>query len=181
MKRALCSLISVLFLLPFTAAASVLEQPDWIPERLRVPPGHEVLLRALAAGVQIYDCQASSGDFQWVFRTPEAGLFHGNIELIGTHYAGPTWQARDGSRVVGMRVDSIDAPNPSSIPWLLLRAASHEGSGTFSGVTYIQRVLTGGGVAPPPCTCDASHVGDEARVEYIAVYYFYVEASVEKK
>jgi hypothetical protein len=57
---------------------------------------------------------------------------------------------------------------------LLLRAASHEGTGTFSGVTFIQRVLTGGGVAPPAQSCNAENVGEEARVEYIAVYYFYI-------
>jgi hypothetical protein len=78
---------------------------------------------------------------------------------------------------VGALVASANAPNPQSIPWLLLRAASHEGPGTFGGVTYIQRVLTGGGVAPPAQSCNAEEVGEEARVEYVAVYYFYVTKS----
>ncbi len=83
----------------------------------------------------------------------------------------------DGSRVVGALMASSNAPNPQSIPWLLLQAASHEGTGTLSGVTYIQRVLTGGGVAPPAERCTAKEVGEEARVDYIAVYYFYVAKS----
>ncbi len=182
MTQALRVLVAALFLVPLTASPSALEQPDWIPERLRVPAGHEVLLRTLAVGVQIYDCGATNdGGFQWAFRAPEAGLFRGNVELMGTHFAGPNWQARDGSRVLGMRIESIDAPNPSSIPWLLLRAVSHEGSGIFSNVTYIQRLLTGGGVAPAPSTCDASHEGHEGRVEYIAAYYFYVKAPPTEK
>ena len=182
MTQTLRVLVATLFLVPLTATPSALEQPDWIPERLRVPAGHEVLLRASAVGVQIYGCRATkNGGFEWVFRAPEAALFRGNVELTGTHYAGPNWQARDGSRVFGMRIESSDAPNPSSIPWLLLQAVSHEGSGIFSNVTYIQRLLTGGGVAPAPSTCDAAHEGDEARVEYIAAYYFYVEAPTTEK
>jgi hypothetical protein len=172
MKRALGVVIAVWLLSP--KVANALQQPDWVPENLRVPPGNEVLLRALAVGFQIYDCRDTGGGFEWVFRAPEAGLFNGNLQLLGTHYAGPTWQALDGSRVVAARVDGSNAPNPESVPWLLLQAVSHEGSGTFSGVTYIQRLLTGAGVAPPAESCNAKHVADEARVEYIAVYYFYV-------
>ena len=159
-----------------TASLNAAEPPRGLPESLRVPPGHAVLLRASAVGAQIYTCQATLAGYEWVFQAPEAGLFSGQVQLIGTHYAGPTWQAPDGSRVVGARVEAADAPNPASIPWLLLRATAHEGSGPFSEVTYIQRVLTGGGVAPPAQSCDAAHVGEEARVDYIAVYYFYVEA-----
>lgn len=170
-------LVATSFLLLSTSSLSAAEPPDGLPESLRVPPGHELLLRALAVGVQIYTCQATAAGYEWAFKAPEASLFNGNVQLIGTHYAGPTWQAPDGSRVVGARVEAADAPNPASIPWLLLRATAHEGTGPFSEVTYIQRVLTGGGVAPPAQGCDASHVGEEARVDYIAMYYFYVEAS----
>jgi hypothetical protein len=177
MKRVFGVVIAVWLLSPTTGFAEALQQPEWIPAPLRVPSGNAVLLRGLAVGVQIYDCRATQSGHQWVFRAPEAGLFHGNVQLIATHYAGPTWQALDGSRVVGTLVASSTAPNPQSIPWLLLQAASHEGTGTLSGVTYIQRVQTGGGVAPAADRCSANQVGDEARVEYIAVYYFYVAKS----
>ena len=176
MKRILVVLALTLLVSPFHGALKAVEQPEWIPAPLRVPAGHAVLLQALAVGVQIYDCEATSAGYVWNFRAPEAGLFNGSVQLIGTHFAGPTWQAPDGSRVIGMRLESADAPNPRSIPWLLLRAASHAGDGAFSQVTYIQRVLTGGGVAPSPQSCDATHVGEEARIDYSAVYYFYVAA-----
>jgi len=177
MKRVLGVVIAVWLLSPKTGFAEASQQPDWIPENLRVPPGNELLTRGLAVGVQIYDCRATTDGFAWVFRAPQASLFHGNTRLIATHFAGPTWQALDGSRVVGSLVASSTAPNPQSIPWLLLQAASHEGDGTLSGVTYIQRVLTGGGVAPAAERCNAKELGDEARVKYIAFYYFYVAKS----
>ncbi len=178
MKKVFAVVIAVWLLSPEIGFAEDLQQPDWIPENLRVPSGNELFLRGLAVGVQIYDCRATVNGFAWVFRAPQAALFHGNERLIITHYGGPTWQALDGSRVVGMLVASSAAPNPQSIPWLLLQAASHEGTGTMSGVTYIQRVLTGGGVAPAAERCTAKEVGDEARVEYDAFYYFYVAKSV---
>ena len=174
MKRVLGLVIAVWLVSPKTGFAKDTEQPDFIPAALRVPPGNEVLVRGLAVGVQIYDCRATVDGFAWVFRAPQAALFRGNVKLIITHFAGPSWQALDGSRVVGAQVASSPAPNPQSIPWLLLQAASHEGTGTLSGVTFIQRILTGGGVAPAAETCTAKEVGEEARVDYIAEYLFYV-------
>ncbi len=180
MKRTLGVVIAVCLVSPAIGFADDseqsdddLQQPEFIPPSLRVPPGNRVLLRGLAVGVQIYDCRRTPEGSAWVFRAPQAALFGGNVQLRATHFAGPTWQAPDGSRVVGALVASSNAPNPQSIPWLLLRAASHEGTGTFSGVTFIQRVLTGGGVAPPAQSCNAEHVGEEARVDYIAVYFLY--------
>ena len=71
MTQALRVLVAALFLVPLTASPSALEQPEWIPEKLRVPPGHELLLRASAVGAQIYDCRATkNGGFEWIFRAP---------------------------------------------------------------------------------------------------------------
>jgi hypothetical protein len=73
-------------------------------------------------------------------------------------------------------LERADAPDPSAIPWLLLEAQEHTGSGAFSTVTYIQRLDTVGGVAPVE-GCDEAHEGDEARVPYEATYAFYYPAS----
>ncbi len=43
-------------------------------------------------------------------------------------------------------------------------------------VTFVQRIRTSGGNAPAE-GCDASHVGDLARVPYRAVYCFYRKGS----
>jgi hypothetical protein len=131
-----------------------------------------------AAGVQIYDCTASKTDpsrFEWVFRAPEAQLFDKSGRTIGKHYAGPTWEGSDGSKVVGDVKGRDDGPDPDAIPWLLLAAKSASGSGAFGRTQAIQRVNTAGGKAPAT-GCTAAEAGREARVPYKAVYYFYVLA-----
>jgi hypothetical protein len=149
--------------------------PPTVPENLKAPEGH-VLLKALGKGVQIYTCKAPANDpnkFAWTFKAPEAELKNKEGENIGKHYAGPTWEASDGSKVVGALQQQAASPDPGAIPWLLLKAKSNEGTGTFSKVTYIQRVDTAGGKAPSD-GCDQAHADAEARVDYTAYYYFYV-------
>ena len=97
-------------------------------------------------------------------------MFDQSGARIGRHYAGPTWESADGSRVVG-EVEQRSAVQ-GAIPWLLLRAKSNEGTGVFASVKYIQRVDTVGGVAPSS-GCDAAHADAEARVDYSANYDFY--------
>jgi len=148
-------------------------QPVVVPENLRVPDGQPLLLRALARGSQIYTCQAKATDpavFEWVLKAPEAELFDPSGARIGRHYAGPTWESADGSRVVGEVIQR--SPVPDAIPWLLLRAKSTEGAGRLASAKYIQRIDTKGGVAPSS-GCDAAHAGAEARVDYSADYDFY--------
>jgi hypothetical protein len=66
-------------------------------------------------------------------------------EVIGKHYKGPVWEAADGSKVGGQVQQRANAPNANAVPWLLLKATSNQGTGTFARVTYIQRVDTEGG------------------------------------
>jgi Protein of unknown function (DUF3455) len=136
-------------------------------QNLQVPAGNKVASHVYAAGVQIYQWNGTS----WVFIRPEATLFadYGFHGVIGTHYAGPTWESLSGSKVVGTVVERC-TPRPDAIPWLLLRAVSSSGPGIFRRVTYIQRVNTVGGTAP---TGAGTFVGQVARVPYTAEYYFY--------
>ena len=97
-------------------------------------------------------------------------MFDGSGAKIGRHYAGPTWESVDGSRITGQVMERSAVQG--AIPWLLLRASSNEGAGALTGVNYIQRVDTVGGVAPSS-GCDATHAGAEARVSYSANYDFY--------
>lgn len=73
---------------------------------------------------------------------------------------------------MGEVLAKAEAPDATAIPWLLLRAKSHEGNGVLTPVTYIRRAATKGGAAPSS-GCDAGHVAMEARVPYTAVYQFY--------
>jgi Protein of unknown function (DUF3455) len=160
--------------LMLVACASAPRPQAWpVPENLRVPEGHSLLLRAAARGAQIYTCQPKPADpaaFEWSLKAPEAELFDASGARIGRHYAGPTWESSDGSRVVGEVVQR--SPVPAAIPWLLMRAKTTEGAGPLATAKYIQRLDTKGGVAPAS-GCDAEHAGAEARVEYSADYDFY--------
>jgi hypothetical protein len=108
-----------------------------------------------------------------VLDRPQAELMDENGAVVGKHYKGPVWEAADGSKVGGQVQQRASAPNANAVPWLLLKAASHEGDGAFARVTYIQRVDTEGGVAPA-AGCDKSHAGAEASADYQATYFFYV-------
>ena len=145
--------------------------------------GGSVLLHASAAGTQNYRCeQITDGGFAWVFVGPEAELRDCNSSLIGHHFASdagataPEWQTLDGTYVIGHKVASFtpDA-GPPAIPWLLLQATGHGGTGTLSRAAYVQRLMTDGGLAPTT-TCDPG-VADGGQgsnnVPYTADYYFF--------
>ena len=150
-----------------------------VPSEL-MPPASDVLFVELGArGVQIYTCAAKAEDssaYVWTFKAPQAELFNDDGEVVGSHFAGPTWQGQDGSSVVGAVVARTDAPSKNAIPWLLLEAKSHAGGGAFSTITHIQRLDTNGGVAPSK-GCDTTHAGEEVRVPYEATYAFYYPAA----
>jgi hypothetical protein len=134
--------------------------------KLAVSDG-KVAFHVYATGVQIYRWNGTS----WVFLAPEALLFadDGNHGLVGTHYAGPTWETLSGSKVVGAVIDRC-TPDPDAVPWLVLGAASNGGPGVFDHVAFIQRVNTTGGIAPAD---SGDFVGALARVPYTAEYFFY--------
>ena len=146
--------------------------PRELPPELAVPDGNRLAFVLNAIGQQIYACQANATGHAWVFQAPEADLLKHNGRIAGSHYAGPTWEALDGSTVVAARVAGVTV-DPTAIPWLLLSAASHTGEGRMSRVSFIHRLDTVGGLAPTT-GCDAEHVGEIRGVDYEAAYYFYV-------
>ncbi|WP_457422705.1 DUF3455 domain-containing protein [Roseateles sp. P5_E7] len=165
----------LLAVITLAGCASVPTRPSEVPDNLKPPAGQVLVFEALASGVQIYDCTAKADGSgpAWAFRAPEAALADRRSNPLGKHYAGPTWEALDGSRVVGEVKERAPSPTPATaIPWLLLSAKSNSGSGVLAEVRSIQRVQTGGGVEPAePCT--TAKLGQPARVAYTAVYYFY--------
>jgi hypothetical protein len=134
--------------------------------KLNVDAGHKLAFHAYAEGVQIYRWDGAS----WVFVAPRAVLYTENGQgVIGTHYAGPTWQSNSGSKVVATVAERC-TPDPDAIPWFKLAASGSEGPGIFNGVTFIQRLNTTGGKAP---AAPGTVVGEPAEVPYTADYYFY--------
>jgi hypothetical protein len=148
-----------------------------IPDILKVPDGNVLLLRAYGRGVQKYSCPVSATSKA----VPHAILFaddENEGDLVAIHFGGPTWQALDGSAVVGDAANAkhFIAPDPDGVDWLLLPAKSTAGDGLFSRVTYIQRLHTDGG-KPPAEGCDQADNQTEILVEYSAQYLFYGSAA----
>ncbi len=180
-SKTLALIAAIVLIGSFTRSATAQGTPTSagdIPTIL-APPASSVLLFELGArGVQIYACEADPDDataFAWTFQAPEADLFNSRGEVVGSHFAGPTWQGHDGSAVVGTVRERGDSPDAGAIPWLLLEAKEHAGSGAFSTITHIQRLDTVGGVAPTE-GCDEAHAGEEVRAPYEATYAFYYPA-----
>ncbi|WP_296001794.1 DUF3455 domain-containing protein [Rugamonas sp.] len=156
---------------PFAVCAADIAVPD----PLQVAPGQKLVLDVRGVGVQIYVCSALAADasrFEWHFKAPEAELYEGDGRKVGKHYAGPTWESNDGSKVVGAVKAHQDDARGAAIPWLLLNAKSTQGAGMFGKVDAIQRLATEGGLAPKD-GCGAAQLGQELRVPYQAVYRFF--------
>ena len=155
----------------FATAAATGQQ---VPEALRAPANEQLVMQVHAKGDQIYSCKADGPQPAWTLKAPEAQLFDKDGKTFGKHFAGPSWEASDGSRVVGKAAANVPSPEADSIPWLLVKVVSHAGEGVLAQVTSIQRINTKGGKAPAT-GCDAAHAGQEARVPYSADYLFYAE------
>jgi Protein of unknown function (DUF3455) len=146
-----------------------------IPEALKVPATQTLTSVVEADGVQIYQCQRQTDpveSYAWVFSAPEAQLTDQAGKPFGRHYAGPTWEAIDGSKVIGEVKARDPGPDPTAIPWLRLSATSTTGRGLLAKTASILRLKTVGGKAPVSgCSADANN--QLLRVPYQAEYRFY--------
>ena len=145
-----------------------------LPVAIAVPAGHQMAMRQVGAGDLTYECRVKAnmpGSHEWVFAGPNAVLYDANRSPVGKYYGGPTWESSDGSKVTGKQL-AVAPGAPGAIPLQLVQANPATGTGSMSGVTYIQRVNTQGGVAPSE-PCDGSLVGTKRTVKYQADYVFY--------
>jgi hypothetical protein len=146
-----------------------------VPGDIVPPAGHKPYLVGHAAGVQTYTCRSVPGGFAWGPGVPTADLRDDSGKVIVRHFAGPSWQAKDGSTVIGSRVDG-ETVDPTALPWLLLSAASATPGADgdrLAGTTYIQRVATTDGLPPAADGCNDETVGDAVDVPYTADYVFW--------
>ena len=145
-----------------------------LPEAVRVPAGQKQMMATSATGEITYECREKkdmAGAHEWAFVGPVATLYGADKKTVGKYYAGPTWEAADGSKVTGKQV-AVAPATPGSIPLQLVKADPAMGVGAMTGVSYIQRLNTKGGVAPA-MACDATGKGKRQVVGYEADYVFY--------
>jgi len=138
-----------------------------LPDAIAVT-GDTLVVTLHAVGAQIYDCKADpDGKLAWQFREPIATLLM-NGKTVGRHYAGPSWELDDGSRIVGRLAASAPGTTSRDIPWLKLEATSQPETGRLAGTTVIQRINSKGGAAEGPCAWN----GALLSVPYSADYVF---------
>ena len=148
-------------------------------------------------------CPDDSG-FAWLLFTPEATLFKNDPDdpkQLITHFFSPnpdefntdpftdfhpiraTWQDSNDTSTVWARTvvpgDSVTV-TPGAIAWLKLTVVGVQfgptGGGALTQTTFVQRVNTVGGAAPPADTCDSlQEVGKQAFRPYTADYIFYTK------
>jgi hypothetical protein len=137
-----------------------------------LPENTSIVLAVAADGVQIYQSKPNStGAYEWTFKAPEAELKSLTGEVLGKHFAGPSWALNDGSQWVGNLppLKAVPAPDAGSIPWLLVGAKSRSETGFLSKIDFVVRIATSGGAAPTEAPKNPT---DIATVKYQAIYLF---------
>jgi hypothetical protein len=188
--------LAVTLALSLQSANAAKVTPPPVPTDLQLLPGHHAFLVGHAVGTQNYVCLPSGGGVKFVLFTPQATLFSDNDKQVTTHYFSPnpsqngairaTWEhSRDTSTVWGavlLQTDMSSDSNfvaPGAIAWLKVTVVGAmdgpTGGDRLSGTTFIHRVNTVGGLAPPEGCTGPSDVGNVAFVPYAADYFFYTD------
>jgi len=142
-----------------------------IPPTLAPPKPAKLAVKLIGAGVQIYACVAKAAGQrnEWAEKGPEGQISDFGANFAGNLRPGPTWEAKDGSKLTGKMLIQIPAMRTNALPWVLYGTHS-SGRGVFAGVRFVQRLDTVQGLAPAGA-CD--HPGEEYRSQFAAIYYFY--------
>jgi len=142
-------------------------------QALAVPADQALVFEVMASGVRVYECMKvsdSPSKFEWIFKAPEAELYDANGNRAGHFYAGPTWEAYDGSKVVGEvkgKYPDLDAAAISLLP----SSKSNTSKGVFAQSISVRLLRTKGWQAPTE-SCNQAQTGKESRVPFTANYRF---------
>jgi hypothetical protein len=134
------------------------------------PPGAVEVLRLYGQGTQIFRCESQAAGLRWVYRLPDAELRDAAGNLMVRHGVNMSFEHVDGSRLFGEIVDHVPSPNENSLPWLLLTTREY-GKGALTGITYVERIDTVGGM--PPASCNPGELNLVLRVPFSADFVFF--------
>ena len=151
---------------------------DSLPDAVKVPAGNKVVMETVGVGEITYECRDKAnapGMTEWAFAGPNAVLNDRSGKQVGKYYGPPaTWEAMDGSKITATQL-AIAPSGAGNLPYQLVKVNPAMGSGTMSGVSYIQRVALKGGVAPGSL-CSPASKGAREIVKYQADYIFWTAA-----
>lgn len=151
---------------------------DGLPDAIKVPAGHKVVMETVGVGEITYECRDKAnapGQMEWAFVGPQAVLNDRSGKAVGAYFGPPaTWKAQDGSAVTGAQL-AVAPAGAGNLPYQLVKANPATGMGAMSGTAYIQRVALKGGVAPA-AACSAGNKGERQQVRYQADYIFWKAA-----
>jgi DNA-binding winged helix-turn-helix (wHTH) protein len=159
--------------------------PPDIPSALRPPRGNRVFLRAHAKGTLNYRLAAvpAPAGLAWALQGPDARLSDDRGVPIISHFMSPapsgapcvTWKHDDGSAAWGTPVAKWDDPchvAPGATPWQLFRTTPG-GDGLLEGTTFVQRLMTRGGLPPAEGRPDSGDSGETLKSPYTAEVFFW--------
>lgn len=146
-----------------------------LPALIQVATANTLVLETKASGTIEYQCSKEKDPlttYKWTMVGPKAELTDEGDETVGD-YSGPParWAHKDGSFVIGSQV-AVSPNGSKNIPLQLVKADVAGGQGALTGVSYVQRVNTQGGIAPAK-KCSADNDGEKAEVSYKAEYWFW--------
>ncbi|CAI2167422.1 8973_t:CDS:2 [Funneliformis geosporum] len=179
-----------------TVIGTKTEQPKLdLPKNLTIPHDDKFKFLLYARGYQIYNCKVDKDHVgTWILATPDAYLINEETETFTPNYQVShhffleepinegiaTWVSiipGDESGVTTKVLATNEAPNDptKNIPWLLTEATANYGDyGAFHDITYLLRVNTRNGVAPPNESCGTTYKnGTFHYSEYDSEYWFY--------
>ncbi len=127
-----------------------------------------VVAKFQAYGAQLYECKAGpDGKLAWTFREPIATLILDG-KTAGRHYAGPTWESSDGSKIVAKAAGKAPGKTAKDVPWLKLEVTDHAGAnGVLSNVSTVQRIDTKGGNLSGSCKNAGTFFSAPYSAEYV--------------
>src|SRR6266849_2519210 len=100
MRNRVRGFASITLLAAASAGLSSLCAAQQPPPQLQPSANEQLLLQVHAKGDQIYVCKSDVAQFTWTLKAPDAQLFDKDGKPFGKHFAGPSWEANDGSRVL---------------------------------------------------------------------------------